>query len=125
MRTLHSRLLVAVLAVAAGMAAAAVHAAEGGTVKVTVVNVAYEGTKLWLPGTIAARKGDRITIKLINDVPGEPAQHGFAIPAYDVAVIVDRGAPKTVEFVADRAGIFPITCHLHPAHVAGQLVILD
>ena len=37
----------------------------------------------------------------------------------------DRGQPKTVEFTADRAGIFPIICQLHPAHVGGQLVVLE
>jgi len=27
--------------------------------------------------------------------------------------------------VADKAGIFPIICQLHPAHVGGQLVVLE
>jgi nitrosocyanin len=91
----------------------------------TVVNVEYEGTKLWLPGTIVVKKGSKVTLKLINNVPADPKEHGFAIPAYNIAETVVRGEPKTVEFTADKAGIFPITCHLHPAHVGGQLVVLE
>ena len=30
----------------------------------------------------------------------------------------------TVEFTAAKAGVFPIICQLHPAHVGGQLVVL-
>ena len=90
----------------------------------TEVNVEYEGSKLWLPGTITVKKGTKVTVKLINNVPSDPNQHGFAIPAFNVAEVVTRGEPKTVEFTADKAGIFPIICQLHPAHVGGQLVVL-
>jgi hypothetical protein len=30
-----------------------------------------------------------------------------------------------VSFTADKAGVFPIKCHLHPAHVVGQMVVLE
>jgi len=105
--------------------AAPAPAAEPAAVTFTVVNVEYQGTKLWLPGTLVVPAGAKVTIKLVNDVPSEPNQHGFAIPAYDVAEVVTRGEPKTVTFTATRKGVFPITCHLHPAHVGGQLVVLD
>ena len=91
----------------------------------TVVNVEYEGSKIWVPGAIVVKKGSKVTLKLINNVPSDPKEHGFAIPAYNIAETVVRGEPKTVEFTADKAGIFPITCHLHPAHVGGQLVVLE
>jgi heme/copper-type cytochrome/quinol oxidase subunit 2 len=99
-------------------------AIAAGSMSFTVVNVEYEGSKIWLPGTIVVQKGTQVTIKLINNVPGEPSQHGYAIPAYNIAEVVNRGEPKTVEFTADKPGIFPITCHLHPAHVGGELVVL-
>jgi len=92
-------------------------------VSVTLVNVDYEGTKMWLPGTVVVKKGSRVRIKLINNVPSEP-NHGFAIPAYGVAEVVNRGEPKQVEFTASRDGVFPMICQLHPAHVGGQLVVL-
>jgi nitrous-oxide reductase len=69
-------------------------------------------------------KGSKVTLKLVNNVPSDPKEHGFAIPAYNIAETVVRGRPKTVTFTADKAGVFPITCHLHPAHVGGQLVVL-
>jgi heme/copper-type cytochrome/quinol oxidase subunit 2 len=90
----------------------------------TVVNVEYEGTKFWVPGTLVVKKGSKVKVKLINNVPSDPNQHGFAIPAFNVAEVVTRGEPKQVEFTADKEGIFPIICQLHPAHIGGQLVVL-
>ena len=114
------------LALAALVAPALSARAEApATVAQTFVNVEYEGSKIWLPGTLVVHKGTKITLKLINNVPADPKEHGFAIPAYNIAETVVRGEPKTVEFTADKAGIFPITCHLHPAHVGGQLVVLE
>jgi nitrosocyanin len=107
----------------AGAPVAALAKDSPSPVTMTIVNVEYEGTKIWLPGTIVVPEGAKVTLKLINNVPSDPAEHGFAIPAYKIAEVVKRGEPKTVEFVADKEGIFPITCHLHPAHVAGQLVV--
>jgi len=100
-------------------------AGEPATMSLTVVNVEYEGSKIWVPGTIVVKKGTKVTLKLINNVKSEPSQHGFAIPDYNVAEIVNRGEMKSVEFVANKAGIFPFICQLHPAHVGGELVVLD
>jgi len=100
-------------------------AAEPAGMTFTVVNIEYEGSKIWTPGTIVVKKGTKVTIKLINNVKSEPNQHGFAIPGYNVAAIVNRGEPQTVEFTADKAGVFPIICQLHPAHVGGELVVLE
>lgn len=91
----------------------------------TVVNIEYETTKIWVPSTLVVHKGDTVKVKLINNVPTDPNQHGFAIAAFNVAAVVNRGEPKEVEFKADKAGVFPISCQLHPAHVAGQLIVLD
>jgi nitrosocyanin len=90
----------------------------------TVVNIEFEGSKVWVPGTLVVHQGDAVKVKLINNVKSDPNQHGFAIPAFSVAAVVTRGEPQTVEFKADKAGVFPITCQLHPAHVGGQLVVL-
>jgi nitrosocyanin len=99
-------------------------AAAPAAMSFTVVNVEYEGSKIWTPSTLTVKKGTKITLKLINNVPSEPAEHGFAIPAYNIAEVVKKGEPKTIELVADKVGIFPIICHLHPAHVGGELVVL-
>jgi nitrosocyanin len=117
-------LTIAVLTLVAGGGAPAGDKPSG-AVSMTIVNVEYEGSKIWLPSTIVAHKGDKVTLKLVNNVPSDPVQHGFAIPDYKIAEVVDRGQPKTVEFTATRAGVFPIICQLHPAHVGGQLVVLE
>ncbi|MDH4467151.1 MAG: cupredoxin domain-containing protein [Bacteriovoracaceae bacterium] len=90
---------------------------------ITLVNHEYEGTKQWLPGSIFAYVGEKINITLINNVPS--GIHGFSIPEFDQKTDVKKGEKKTLSFVATKAGIFPMKCHLHPAHVGGQLVILD
>ena len=122
MRTIVAMVVGLVLSVAAGTPARA----EGpAAVSQTMVNVEYEGSKIWLPGTLVVPKGSTVTLKLINNVPSDPKEHGFAIPAYNIAETVVRGEPKNVEFTADKPGIFPIICHLHPAHVGGQLIVLE
>ena len=103
---------------------AAVARAEEPTMSFTVVNIEYEGSKVWTPGTLVVKKGTLVKLKLVNKVPSDPNQHGFAIPAYNIAEIVTRGEDKSVEFKADKEGIFPIICQLHPAHVGGELVVL-
>ena len=123
MRTMSTIIAVVLAALPSLVAPAAAQAPMA--VTQTVVNVEYEGTKIWLPGTIVVKKGSKVTLKLINNVPADPKEHGFAIPAYNIAETVVRGEPKTVEFTADKAGIFSITCHLHPAHVGGQRVVLE
>jgi len=93
--------------------------------EVTLVNIEFEGSKIWVPGPIVVEKGDTVKIKAINNVKSDPAVHGLAIPAYGIAVVVNEGKPENIEFKADKAGIFPISCHLHPAHVGTQLVVLE
>jgi nitrosocyanin len=119
------RRLVAAIPLLVALVAPAVAADEPAALSFTVVNLEYEGTKIWTPGTLVVPKGAKVTIKLVNNVPSEPNQHGFAIPAYNIAEVVNRGEPKTVTFTADKPGVFPISCHLHPAHVGGELVVLD
>jgi len=91
----------------------------------TVVNIEYEGSKIWVPTTLVVQKGDTVKIKLINNVKADPNQHGYKIADFNVETVVTRGEPKEVTFTADKAGIFPISCQLHPAHIGGELVVLD
>jgi plastocyanin len=42
-----------------------------------------------------------------------------------VKEVVAGDKTASVSFVADKAGVFPIKCQLHPAHVVGQLVVLE
>ena len=100
-------------------------AAQDAARKFTVVNVLYEGSKMFLPSVLAVSQGDTVSVTVINNIPGDPPNHGFAIPAFEVETVVNHGEQKTVEFTADKAGIFDIRCQLHPAHVHGQLIVED
>lgn len=96
--------------------------AEAGSVELTIVNIETpQGVKIWVPESVYAKKGDTVTLKLINKLDLE---HGYEIAAFGIKEVVDGNATKTVSFKADKEGIFPIKCHLHPAHVSGQLVVL-
>jgi nitrosocyanin len=93
--------------------------------EVTLVNIEFEGTKIWVPGPVVVKKGDTVKITAINNVKSDPPVHGIAIDAYGIQVLVNIGKPEIIEFKADKAGIFPIFCQLHPAHVGTQLVVLE
>jgi nitrosocyanin len=100
-----------------------VAASHGAEVTLTIVNVVSpQDVKIWEPTSIAAKKGDRITLRLINKHADE---HGYEIAAFGVKEVVAGDKTSTVSFTADKAGVFPIKCHLHPAHVVGQLVVLE
>ena len=93
--------------------------------ELTLVNIKYEGSNIWVPGPLVVKKGDRIKLRGINNVKDDPAEHGLTIDEFGVKLVVNRGKPETTEFVADKAGIFRIWCHLHLPHVATQLVVLE
>ena len=94
-----------------------------GEVTLDIVNIETpQGVKIWAPESVYAKKGDTVTLKLINKLDKE---HGYQIEAFGIKQVVDGDQAKTVSFKADKAGIFPIKCHLHPPHVTGQLVVLE
>ena len=82
-----------------------------------------DDAKFWLPSVIAVDQGDKVTLTLKNLVPGASNQHGFTIPAYNITEVVTRGVPKTITFIADKAGVFPYSCQLHPGHIGGSLMV--
>jgi nitrosocyanin len=97
--------------------------ADAGEISLTVVNIeSPQGVKVWVPASVVAKKGDTVTLRLLNKHADE---HGYEIAAFGVKEVVEGDKAKTVTFTAGRAGIFPIKCHLHPAHVSGQLVVLE
>jgi nitrosocyanin len=98
-------------------------AARAGEINLRIVNVVTpQDVKIWEPTSIAAKKGDTVILQLVNRHADE---HGFEIAAFNVKEVVPGEKTSNVKFVADKAGIFPIKCHLHPAHVSGQLVVLE
>ncbi|MGH7865098.1 MAG: cupredoxin domain-containing protein [Candidatus Binataceae bacterium] len=89
----------------------------------TLVSVLVNDVKFWLPGAIVVHQGDRVRLKLRNVVPGQENQHGFSIPEYNITELVTRGQDKTVEFTADKAGLYRYVCQIHAPHVGGELVV--
>jgi cytochrome c oxidase subunit 2 len=58
------------------------------------------------PSIIKIKKGDKVRINVNSiDVP-----HGFAIDEYNINLYLDGLKTQTVEFIADKAGTFPIYC---------------
>ncbi len=96
---------------------------EAGTRSFTMVSIEADGAKIWLPSVIAVDQGDKVKLTLKNLVPGAENQHGFTIPAYNITEVVTRVEPKTITFVADKAGVFPFFCQLHAGHVGGSLIV--
>jgi nitrosocyanin len=89
---------------------------------ITLVNYETEGVKQWIPGTIIVKKGEEVELTLINNAPS--GVHGFFIPDFNVRKEILRGKKEVVTFKADKEGLFEMKCHMHPAHVGGQLLIL-
>ena len=96
---------------------------EPGTRSFTMVSIEADGAKIWLPSVIAVEQGDKVKLTLKNLVPGADNKHGFTIPAYNITEVVTRDEPKTITFVADKSGVFPYSCQLHPAHIGGSLIV--
>jgi nitrosocyanin len=117
-----SRRLTSLLA-AVGLLGVAAGPVTAGEVVLTVVNIETpQGVKIWEPPSIVAKKGDTVTLKLINRHPDE---HGWEVAAFGIKEVVEGNKSKDVTFTVDKSGVFPIRCHLHPAHVVGQLVVLE
>ena len=77
------------------------------------------------PATLSVEQGDKVRLR----VHSADQTHGFAIKAFRVkAPISKSGEVVTIEFVADRAGTFDITCseYCGSGHTAmkGRLVVL-
>jgi nitrosocyanin len=99
------------------------HSAAGAAMKVkevTFLNVELEGSKIWLPGILVLRRGDEVKVKLINK---HKDPHGFAVDELKVQAVVDGAATKDVTLRASRTGTFRLYCHLHPAHIGGQIIV--
>jgi cytochrome c oxidase subunit 2 len=78
------------------------------------------------PATITVAQGDSIRLRLHS----ADRTHGLAIKAFRVKALIPKTAEAvTVEFVADQAGAFDITCSEHcgsgHTEMKGRLVVLE
>ena len=74
------------------------------TVKLIAVRSSFE------PNKIEVNQGDKVTIYVTNIEQTTDELHGFGLLEYNMNVVVDPGETKTIEFVADKAGVFPYYC---------------
>lgn len=74
------------------------------TVKLAAVRSSFE------PNKIEVNQGDKVTIYITNIEQTTDELHGFGLNEYNINVVIDPGETKTVEFVADKAGVFPFYC---------------
>ena len=114
-------LVLAVSATAAGVWARQVQSGvdEMKTIEVIASQYAFE------PATISVAEGDRVRLHLRST----DRAHGIGIKAFGVKALIPKtGEVATVEFIADRAGTFDITCseYCGTGHGAmtGKLIVL-
>ena len=64
----------------------------------------------WNPNSIIVNKGDTVVLKISNP---RGSIHAFAIPQFGVSTgnLEPRGGTETIEFVADKAGVFTFICN--------------
>lgn len=62
------------------------------------------------PDVIEVNEGDKVYIHLTNIDFDQDITHGFGINQYDLNIEVQPGQTNTLEFVADKAGTYPVYC---------------
>jgi nitrous-oxide reductase len=62
------------------------------------------------PDEIDVNQGDHVFIHLTNIDFDEDITHGFAINGYNLNMEVQPGQTNTIDFIAEKAGTYPIYC---------------
>ena len=62
------------------------------------------------PTAIEVNQGDKVTIHLTNIEQTTDELHGFGLLEYNINVVVDPGETKTIEFVANKPGVYAYYC---------------
>jgi nitrous-oxide reductase len=62
------------------------------------------------PEHIEVNKGDTVVWHVTNIERAHDSTHGLAISGYDVNVSLEPGETTTIEFVADKPGVYPYYC---------------
>ena len=114
------------LAIGATAAVAGARQVKGGVVVEEVKTIDVLASRFQFePATISVAQGDRLRLRLRS----ADSTHGLAIKAFRVeAKIPKAGEAVALDFVADQAGTFDVTCteYCGTGHAAmkGRLVVL-
>jgi cytochrome c oxidase subunit 2 len=75
------------------------------------------------PSEIRVREGENIKLS----ITALDRKHGFKIEAFEIDHELPKGEVVTIEFIADRAGTFPIACSkfcgFGHGRMKGQLIV--
>ena len=90
-------------------------AVEGGKERVerkgNVVDVYMTAIRShFTPDVVRVKEGDKVRIHLTNLEQAHDATHGFALNSYNINASLEPGKHTELEFIADRAGVFPMYC---------------
>jgi heme/copper-type cytochrome/quinol oxidase subunit 2 len=97
------------------------HADKGTVVQVVTTNI--QGKNVFIPSTIAVKKGAEVTLSIFNttDTP-----HGFRITDLGIETLLMPGEETRVELPKlEEEGLHDIDCQLHPAHRRATLLVVD
>jgi nitrous-oxide reductase len=64
----------------------------------------------FVPDKIEVNQGDHVTVYMTNIEQTIDESHGFGIDEYDINMQIDPGETKTIEFTADKPGVFAFYC---------------
>lgn len=77
-------------------------------------------TYVFMPNQIHVNEGDKVTLQFIGINGGS---HPTTIAGYDKTFVLKRGQIHNVTFVADKPGVFPITCSTHHPTMTAELIV--
>lgn len=98
------------------------HGGHGDDPVIQVVSTVVGGKNVFIPSTLVVAAGKPHTLSIFNttDKP-----HGFSIPSLKIMEVLPDQVEHAVKLPALEAGIYPIHCHLHPAHRTATLLAVD
>lgn len=62
------------------------------------------------PDAVSVKQGDKVFFHMTNIDLDQDITHGFGINDYNLNFEVQPGQTNTLEFIADKAGVYPIYC---------------
>src|SRR5512146_1728376 len=62
------------------------------------------------PQKIEVNEGDLVTLHVTNIEETRDELHGLGLGEYNINIVVDPGETKTIEFVANKPGVYPYWC---------------
>jgi len=79
---------------------------NGDTVEIWMTGIRSHFT----PDRVEINQGDHVIWHITNIEQAIDAVHGFAMPAYNINLSIEPGETTTVEFDADKDGVFSYYC---------------